>query len=95
MNNSIPIVIVAAASMNETKEYHSPPQIYECAESKQAVFDVDLCLSLISHRQQDGSHLMEVVSRKNRHGPEFNFLIKMDIPNGKIDEIWDESLIDD
>lgn len=95
MTNNLPIVMVAAASMNESKEYNSPPQIYECAESKQAVFDVDLCLSLISHKQQDGSHLMEMVSRKNRHGPDFDFIIRMDIKNGRMSEEFDESLLDD
>lgn len=90
MTNGIPIVVVAAASSHETKEYNSPPQIYECAASRMAVFDVDLLLSLISQRNQDGSHLMTIVSRKSRHGPDFGFMISMDIPNGKISELWKE-----
>lgn len=90
MTNGIPIVVVAAASSHETKEYNSPPQIYECAASRMAVFDVDLLLSLISQRNQDGSHLMTIVSRKSRHGPDFGFMISMDIPNGKISELWEE-----
>jgi replicative DNA helicase len=94
MSNEVPIVMVAAASVNETKEYFSPPQIYECAESRQAVYDVDLCLSLISHKQSDGSFLMEVISRKNRHGPLFDFLIKLDIANGTMDEQFDTSLLE-
>lgn len=94
MNNNIPIIMVAAASMNESKEYNSPPQIYECAESKQAVFDVDLCLSLISHKQNDGTLLMELCCRKNRWGPDFNFLINLDIAGGKMEEIFDASLLD-
>lgn len=96
MTNGVPIVMVAAASMNETKEYNSPPQIYECAESRQAVFDVDLCLSLISHKQGNATHRMEMISRKNRHGPEFGFYITLDIPNGTMREEWDEEgLIDE
>jgi replicative DNA helicase len=94
MTNSIPIVMVAAASVNETKEYNSPPQIYENAESKQAVFDVDLCLALISHKQNDGTLLMEMCCRKNRHGPDFNFLINLDIAGGKMQETFDSSLLD-
>ena len=93
MTNGIPIVMVAAASMNESKEYNSPPQIYECAESKQAVFDVDLCLSLISHEQNDGTLLMEMCCRKNRHGPNFNFLINLDIAKGLMEETFDASLL--
>ena len=95
MTNEVPIVMVAAASMNETKEYNSPPQIYECAESKQAVFDVDLCLSLISRKQPDGSSLLEVVSRKNRHGPDFDFIIRADIKSGRMSEEHDHGLLDD
>ena len=95
MTNDIPFVVVAAASSHETKEYNSPPQIYECAGSRQAMFDVDLLLSLISHKQGDGTHLMEIISRKSRHGPEFNFMMTMDIQNGKMTEVWEESLIDE
>jgi replicative DNA helicase len=94
MTNEIPILMVAAASVNETKEYTSPPQIYECAESRQAVFDVDLCLSLFSHKQTDGTMLMQVVCRKNRHGPDFNFIINLDIAKGTMKEEFDESLLD-
>lgn len=95
MTNSIPIVVVAAASAHETREYNYPPQIYECAGSRQAVYDVDLLLSLISRKQNDGTHEMEIISRKNRHGPDFNFMVTMDIPNGKINEIWDDDKLDE
>lgn len=94
MTNGVPIVMVAAASVNETKEYNSPPQIYENAESKQAVFDVDLCLALISRKQNDGTLLMEMCCRKNRHGPDFNFLINLDIAGGKMEETFDPSLLE-
>lgn len=94
MINDVPIVMVASASMNEAKEYNSPPQIYENAESKQAVYDVDLCLALISHKQSDGTLLMEMACRKNRHGPDFGFLIKLDILGGSMTELFDQSLLE-
>lgn len=94
MTNQVPIIMVAAASVNETKEYNSPPQIYENAESKQAVFDVDLCLSLFSYKQNDGTLLMEMCCRKNRHGPDFNFFINLDIANGSMEEQFDTSLLE-
>lgn len=94
MTNEVPIVMVAAASMNEAKEYNSPPQIYENAESKQAVFDVDLCLALIKHEQNDGTLLLEMCCRKNRHGPDFNFLVTLDIANGVMQETFDISLLE-
>jgi replicative DNA helicase len=95
MLNNIPIVAVVSASSNETKEYNSPPQIYEVASSRQAAFDADLVISLIGHKQSDGTSLLEMVARKNRNGPLFDFILKMDIQNGKIVEVWDESLISD
>jgi hypothetical protein len=94
--NSIPIVTVAAASSHETKEYNQPPQIYECSGSRLAMFDVDLCIALITKKRPDGSKLMECVSRKSRHGPEFDFQIVMDIPNGKFyEELWDADLLEE
>jgi replicative DNA helicase len=90
MTNDIPVVCVASASSNETKEYFTPPQIYEVAGSRQSAFDADLVLALISHKQRDGTSLTEVIARKNRHGPLFNFMLCMDIANGTIKEVWAE-----
>jgi len=88
MRNEVPVVCVASASSNETKEYFTPPQIYEVAGSRQSAFDADLVLSMISHKQREGHNLTEVIARKNRHGPLFNFMLKMDIANGNIEEVW-------
>lgn len=95
--NDIPIVMVAAASAHETKEYNTPPQIYECAGSKQAVFDVDLLLSLISKQTSASGYTMEAISRKSRHGPVFDFNIDMDISKGIFREVFpdDDDLFSD
>lgn len=92
MVNDLPFVCVASASSNETKEYFSPPQIYEVAGSRQSAFDADLVLAMISHKQKDGSSLVEVIARKNRHGPLFSFQLKMDIAKGIVEELWLDSL---
>lgn len=86
--NEIAVIGVASASSHETKEYFSPPQIYEVAESRQSAYDCDLVLALISKKQSDGSSLTEIIARKNRHGPLFDFILRMDIANGKISEEW-------
>lgn len=86
--NEIAVIAVASASAHETKEYFSPPQIYEVAESRQSAYDCDLVLALISKKQSDGSSLTEIIARKNRHGPLFDFILRMDIANGKISEEW-------
>lgn len=86
--NEIAVIGVASASANETKEYFSPPQIYEVAESRQSAYDCDLVLALISKKQSDGTSLTEIIARKNRHGPLFDFILRMDIANGKISEEW-------
>lgn len=86
--NELAVIGVASASAHETKEYFSPPQIYEVAESRQSAFDCDLVLALISKKQSDGTNLTEIIARKNRHGPLFDFILRMDIANGKITEEW-------
>lgn len=86
--NELAVIGVASASAHEAKEYFNPPQIYEVAESKQSAYDCDLVLSLISKKQSDGSNLTEIIARKNRHGPLFDFILRMDIANGKISEEW-------
>lgn len=86
--NEIAVIGVASASSHESKEYFSPPQIYEVAESRQSAYDCDLVLALISKKQSDGTSLTEIIARKNRHGPLFDFILRMDIANGKISEEW-------
>lgn len=96
MSNDIPVLAIVSASSNDTKEYSKPPEIYEVASSRQAAFDADLVLSLFSTRQGDGSQLTDICARKNRHGPLFDFVVKLDIENGSISESWDENpLLDD
>lgn len=97
MSNDIPIIAIVSASSNDTKEYNKPPEIYEVASSRQAAFDADLVLSLFSVKQHDGSQRTDVCARKNRHGPLFDFVVKLDIENGSISEDWDdgESMLDD
>jgi len=96
MSNDIPIVAVVSASSNDTKEYNKPPEIYEMAGSRQAPYDADLVLSLFSTRQNDNTLITEIVARKNRNGPLFDFVVKLDIEGGKISENWDDapSLLD-
>lgn len=96
MSNDIPVVAIVSASSNDTKEYSKPPEIYEVASSRQAAFDADLVLSLFSTRQHDGSQLTDICARKNRHGPLFDFMVKLDIENGSISESWeDDTMLDD
>lgn len=95
MSSNIPILSVAAASSNDTKEYNKPPEIHETAGSKQAAYDTDLTLALFSHKQHDGSLRTEIVARKNRNGPLFDFLVRLDIEGGTIEEEWDKGLLDD
>lgn len=94
LSNEIPIVAVVSASSNDTKEYSKPPEIYEVASSRQAAFDADLVLSLFS-RSVDGILRTEIVARKNRNGPLFDFMVKLDVEGGTIEEEWQESLLDD
>lgn len=95
MTGSVPIIAVAAASSNDTKEYSKPPEIFETAGSRQAAYDVDLVLAMFSHKQHDGSLRTEIVARKNRNGPLFDFVVRLDIEGGTITEEWEQGLLDD
>jgi replicative DNA helicase len=94
MSAEVPIIAVAAASSNDTKEYSKPPEIYEFAGSRQAAYDADLVLSLFSHKQHDGSLRTEIVAKKNRNGPLFDFVVKLDIESGTITEEFNAGLLE-
>jgi replicative DNA helicase len=84
MTNNIPLIdITAATNSDGTSGQDNPPMLSQVAWSKQIEYDADMAFAV--HRNPD-SGIIEVVSRKNRHGSEFAFNLKADLDRG----IWEE-----
>ena len=84
VNNAIPVVDITAATMDDVSDQDSPPMLSQVAWSKAIEYDADMAMAV--HKGQD-SNLIEVVSRKNRHGTDFSFYLDWDINSGKISEV--------
>lgn len=87
MTNNIPVIDITAATMDDIKDQDNPPMLSQVAWSKAIEYDADMALAI--HRIAD-SNLIEVVSRKNRHGKEFSFYLDWDINRGIIKEVYDK-----
>jgi replicative DNA helicase len=87
VRNNIPVIDITAATMDDVSDQHSPPLLSQVAWSKAIEYDADMAMAV--HRHPD-TNIIEVVSRKNRHGTEFAFYLDWDIDRGVVKEIYDD-----
>ena len=88
VTNNIPIIDITAATMDDVSDQDSPPLMSQVAWSKAIEYDADMAMAI--HRHPD-TNIIEVVSRKNRHGKNFSFYLDWDIDRGIIKEIYESS----
>jgi replicative DNA helicase len=86
MSNNIPIIDITAATAEEVADHDSPPMLSQVAWSKAIEYDADMAMAI--HKSSD-SNIMEIVSRKNRHGTEFDFYLDWDLNRGVVKEAYD------
>jgi replicative DNA helicase len=89
IRNGIPIIDITAATMEEVSDQEGPPMLSQVAWSKAIEYDADMAFAV--HRTPD-TNIIEIVSRKNRHGHEFDFYLDWDIDRGIIKELYDNPL---
>lgn len=89
VSNNIPIIDIVAATKDDVSDLKSPPMLSHVAWSKQIHYDADAAMAVHRHTNPetgDPLDVIEVVSRKNRHGTEFAFMLKIDLARGIIEE---------
>ena len=86
MSNNIPIIDITAATAEEVADHDSPPMLSQVAWSKAIEYDADMAMAI--HKNPD-SNIMEIVSRKNRHGTEFGMYLDWDLNRGIVKEVYD------
>jgi replicative DNA helicase len=89
VRNGIPIIDITAATMDDISDQDSPPLLSQVAWSKAIEYDADMAMAV--HRTPD-TNIIEVVSRKNRHGTEFGFYLDWDLNRGIVKEIYDQPI---
>ena len=89
VRNNIPIIDITAATMDDISDQDSPPLLSQVAWSKAIEYDADMAMAV--HRTPD-TNIIEIVSRKNRHGTEFGFYLDWDLNRGIVKEIYDQPI---
>jgi replicative DNA helicase len=89
VRNNIPIIDITAATMDDISDQDSPPLLSQVAWSKAIEYDADMAMAV--HRTPD-TNIIEIVSRKNRHGTEFDFYLDWDLNRGIIQELYDNPI---
>jgi replicative DNA helicase len=89
VRNNIPVIDITAATAEESSDHDSPPMLNQVAWSKAIEYDADMAIAI--HKTPD-TNIMEIVSRKNRHGTEFGFFLDWDINRGIVNEIYDNPI---
>jgi replicative DNA helicase len=85
VQNNIPVVDITAATAEEQSDRKDPPMLHHVAWSKAIEYDADMAMAV--HKEAD-SDIMEIVARKNRHGPLFGLFLNWDINSGVITETF-------
>jgi replicative DNA helicase len=83
VSNNIPILSLTAVTDEDNDKRDSPPVLSQVSWSKGIEYDANLAMAVHRH---DESDLVEVVGRKNRHGPMFDFFFEVDFDRG----VWTE-----
>jgi replicative DNA helicase len=89
VRNNIPIIDITAATMDDISDQDAPPLLSQVAWSEAIEYDADMVMAV--HRTPD-TNIIEVVSRKNRHGTEFGFFLDWDLNRGIIKEVYDPGI---
>lgn len=84
MRNNIPVIDITAATADDISDRDSAPMLSQVAWSKAIEYDADMAMAV--HKSAD-SNLIEIVSRKNRHGGDFAFWLDWDLDLGVISEL--------
>lgn len=86
MRNNIPVIDITAATMDDVSDQETPPMMSQVAWSKAIEYDADMAIAVHKNPQ---SNIMEIVSRKNRHGTDFAFYLDWDLNRGLVEEIYE------
>lgn len=86
VSNNIPIIDITAATADDISDQDNPPMMSQVAWSKAIEYDADMAMAIHRYPQ---TNLIEIVSRKNRHGHDFDFHLDWDINRGIIKELYD------
>jgi replicative DNA helicase len=86
MRNNIPVIDITAATMDDVSDQDAPPMLSQVAWSKAIEYDADMAIAVHKNPQ---SNIMEIVSRKNRHGTDFAFYLDWDLNRGIVNEIYE------
>ena len=86
MSNNIPVIDITAATMDDVTDQDAPPMLSQVAWSKAIEYDADMAIAI---HKYTGTNMIEVVSRKNRHGSEFAVYLDWDINRGVVNEIFE------
>lgn len=83
VSNGIPVIDITAATAEEQSDRADPPMMSQVAWSRAIEYDADMAFAV--HRTDD-TNIIEIVSRKNRHGREFDFFVDWDLGTGVMKE---------
>ncbi|MBM3210996.1 hypothetical protein FJZ33_02165, partial [Candidatus Poribacteria bacterium] len=87
VSNNVPVIDITAATADDISDQENPPMMSQVAWSKAIEYDADMAMAV--HRYL-GTNMIEVVSRKNRHGMDFDFYLDWDINRGIISPIYED-----
>lgn len=81
----IPVVAISAVTKENGMTQDAPPMLHQVRWAKSIEYDADLAMAVHKYDESDS---VEVISRKNRHGPDFGFFLNADFGRGILEESY-------
>jgi replicative DNA helicase len=79
VNNGVAIVSISAVTDEADDKRDAPPRLGQTAWSKGIEYDAHLVIAVHRH---EGTDIVEIAGRKNRHGPLFSVFFQVDFDSG-------------
>lgn len=85
---NVPIMVITAVTGKDKKDRVNPPDIAQVAWSSEIEYAANMAFAVHTHRDDEGNAInTEIICRKNRHGPLFDFFVNINFEDGTITEI--------
>lgn len=91
----LPVIAITAVTGRDKKDRLNPPDIAQVSYSSGIEYDANLAIAVHTHFNPTTlvAEKTEIVCRKNRSGPKFDFFVKIDMDTGVVVEMDEDEQI--
>lgn len=90
LRNNIPVIAISAVTASDLTIPDQPPMLEQVAWSRSIQYDADAAIAV---HKYDDTNVVELISRKNRFGPDFCVYLEADFSTGTMREHFNQDIL--